>query len=108
MNIFNYKIDARKKIIWVHDLPLNLNLDKTTIRYVDKIVVLSNYHKSMLPDFAQDKIYVSTNGINPDDFRDLDNIPRQKNRLIWTSPYNRGLEFLLDIWSDIKKEIPEA
>lgn len=29
-------------------------------------------------------------------------------KLIWTSSYDRGLEHLLKMWPDIKKEVPEA
>src|SRR3990167_2296102 len=30
------------------------------------------------------------------------------NRVIYTSSYDRGLEHLLQIWGDVKKEVPEA
>lgn len=33
---------------------------------------------------------------------------RNLKRAIWTSSYDRGLEHLLDIWPEVKKEVPEA
>lgn len=33
---------------------------------------------------------------------------RDLNRLIYTSSYDRGLQHLLEMWPDIKKEVPEA
>lgn len=33
---------------------------------------------------------------------------RNNNRLIYTSSYDRGLQHLLEMWPDIKKEVPEA
>jgi glycosyltransferase involved in cell wall biosynthesis len=31
-----------------------------------------------------------------------------KFKMLWASSYDRGLRYLLEMWSDIKKEIPEA
>ena len=33
---------------------------------------------------------------------------RNNNRVIYTSSYDRGLEHLLGMWGDVKKEVPEA
>lgn len=33
---------------------------------------------------------------------------RDNNRVIYTSSYDRGLEHLLGMWADVKKEVPEA
>jgi glycosyltransferase involved in cell wall biosynthesis len=33
---------------------------------------------------------------------------RNNKRCIWTSSYDRGLEHLLNMWPEIKKEVPEA
>ena len=33
---------------------------------------------------------------------------RNTNRVIYTSSYDRGLEHLLGMWADVKKEVPEA
>ena len=107
-NIFIYGIEARKKILWIHDSPLNIPFDDKSINTFDKIVVLSQYHKSLLPDNIPDeKIYVSTNGINPDDFVGVESV-RNPHRLIYASSYNRGLETILDMWEDIRKAVPDA
>lgn len=107
-NVFTYGVEARKKIIWVHDLPINLALDEKTVQGFDKIVVLSKYHATLLPKCVpQDKIYISTNGIDVDLFSQI-NEERNPVRLIYASSYNRGLEHILDIWYDIKQAIPEA
>jgi glycosyltransferase involved in cell wall biosynthesis len=54
-----------------------------------------------------EKIYVSTNGINSDDFVDLVS-NKKPHRIIYASSYNRGLETILKQWPDIRKEIPDA
>jgi len=108
-NLFETGLAARRKIIWIHDLPHNIVFNKDSIKTFDKIIVLSKYHASLLPEVVpKDKIFISTNGINPQDFEGLDNIPRQKHRVIYASSYNRGLEELLQMWPDVRKEVPDA
>jgi tetratricopeptide (TPR) repeat protein len=107
-NVFNYGIEARNKIIWVHDLPINLGLTKEGINAFDKIVVLSQYHATLLPDYIpKEKIFVSTNGIVPEDFVGIES-KRNPRRVIYASSYNRGLETILDAWKSIKEAVPDA
>lgn len=105
LNLFKHEIKAKRKIVWIHDLPHNID---GTENY-DYLVVLSQYHKTLLPDLAQDnRVYISTNGLVPEDFEGLEGILRNPKRIIYASSYNRGLEQLLLMWSDIKKEVPDA
>jgi len=107
-NPFSYHIQGSKKIIWVHDLP-NFEMTEDLVKVFDKIVVLSQYHKSLLPKIIpEEKIVVSTNGINPDDFIGLESIPRQPRRIIYASSYDRGLEKILENWKEIRKAVPDA
>ncbi len=108
-NIFAYQVQAVRKIVWVHDLPKSLKLTAENCRFFDRIVVLSNYHKSLLPDFVpQEKIYVSTNGINPEDFVGLEGIKREPHRIIYASSYDRGIELVLKNWAKVRKAVPDA
>lgn len=108
-NVFQLAdIKAKKKIVWLHDLPQESQFEKGKYNF-DKVIVLSEYHKSLLPKhIPEEKIYVSTNGINIEDFKNLDNLQRQKNRVIYASSYDRGLEELLQCWHEVIKEIPDA
>lgn len=107
MNIFDFEVEAKNKIIWLHDLPTNINFTKQSVGRFDKIIVLSKYHASLLPDIVpQNKIFISTNGVNKEFFnQDVKKIP---NRLIFASSYNRGLEVILSSWGKIRKEVPDA
>lgn len=108
-NIFLYGIYGKNRVIWIHDLPSNLELSSDTEKTFDKIIVLSEYHKSLLPkDIPKHKIVVSTNGIVPEDFTGLAEIPRQKHRMIYASSYDRGLEILLKNWGEIRKAVSDA
>ena len=103
-NIFKDKLNARKKIVWLHDVPSEEMFDVNDS--LDHVVVLSEYHKSLLKNVSEDKILISSNGINLKDF----NVISERNpyRMIYTSSYDRGLQHLLLLWPDIKKEVPEA
>jgi glycosyltransferase involved in cell wall biosynthesis len=106
-NIFS-GIQAKKRIVWYHDVPIQDTFcTKEEIDSFDRLVVLSNFHRTLFPKVPDEKIFVSTNGINPSDFVDL-NVNRQKNRIIYASSYDRGLEVLLDGWKEIKTAVPDA
>ena len=108
-NIFDLGINAKSKIVWMHDIPQHEVFRGELVRFFDKVVMLSEYHKSLLPkDVPDDKIYISTNGIVPEDFVGLNSAERNPHRVIYASSYNRGLEQLLEMWGDIRKEVPDA
>jgi tetratricopeptide (TPR) repeat protein/glycosyltransferase involved in cell wall biosynthesis len=103
------EVKARKRIVWLHDVPMD-TINDTNFNYVDEIFVLSEYHKSLLNPKYHSKAFVTRNGVNQQDVENLvlyGNF-RKKNKLIYTSSYDRGLEHLLDMWADVKKEVPDA
>lgn len=109
-NIFSkVNIAAKNKIVWLHDVPLTVQFPENY--GFDKVIVLSEYHKSLVkecaPHIPDSKILVSSNGINLKDFSDQ-NIIRNPKRLIYTSSYDRGLEHILRMWPDVLKEVPDA
>lgn len=101
-------IKAKKRIVWLHDVPMPDMFPKSSIDSFDKVIVLSQYHKSLLPEYIpEEKILVSSNGINLKDFS-LNGVVRNPKRIIYTSSYDRGIEHLLKMWPEILKEVPEA
>lgn len=107
-NIFENSIKAKKRIVWLHDIP-NIDFAEDNIKKVDRIVVLSKYHASLLPEnVPPEKIFISTNGINAQDFLGLDNVPRETHRVMYASSYNRGLENLLKMWPEVIESVPDA
>lgn len=107
------KVNARKKAVWMHDNPqLSLQVEdfqrSEYLESFDKLFVLSKFHKSMLPDWIpEEKIFLTKNGINPEDFH-VDNISRNPKRLISISNYTRGIEHLLTKWENVLQEVPDA
>lgn len=99
---------AKHKVIWLHDVPDEQLIPANSVDTFDNIIVLSEYHKSLLPSYVpSEKVFVSSNGINTNDFN-IANIIRNPKRLIYTSSYDRGLEHLLEMWPDVLKEVPDA
>ncbi|MBW4488496.1 MAG: glycosyltransferase family 4 protein [Trichocoleus desertorum ATA4-8-CV12] len=107
------KVKANKTAIWLHDNPQILTQvgEQERSKFLasfDKLLVLSRFHKSLLPDWIpEDKVLITRNGINLSDFN-VSGIARNPKRLIYISDYLRGIEHLLARWSDVLKEVPDA
>lgn len=96
---------ARKRFVDVHDVPNNLYYTPDSVKEVT-MMVKSNYHRSLFPQLPDDNFAIVNNGI---DLRQFDEIPKKnKNNFVWTSSYNRGLEYLLEMWPDVLKADPKA
>ena len=106
---FCFLVDAITKILWIHDLPRETDLNENMMRQTDYVVVLSDYHKSLLPDTVpESKIFVSTNGLVPADFDAIGDVERIPHRIIYASSYDRGLERILEGWGRVRKAVPNA
>lgn len=93
---------AAKKYVDMHDVPTNY-FTPDTLKGV-KLFVKSEYHKSLFKGLADDQFVIIPNGIDSAQFTDPD---RVENNLVWTSSYDRGLEYLLGMWADLRKEVPD-
>lgn len=100
------RIIATNKWVWMHDVP-QVKITKEIYSSFDKIIVLSDYHRSLIQDVPDDKVMISSNGIVPEHF---ENLPEKElNTIFYGSSPDRGLECLLkDIMPLVKKEIPDA
>lgn len=97
---FATQFKAKNLLIDMHDvLPKDIVKPYKNAHYMFK----SQYHKDLYPDIENYSII--GNGIDPSQFT-----PREKKpySVIYPSAYYRGLETLLSMWEDIRKEVPEA
>lgn len=108
-NFFSHlDIKANKKFIWMHDVPMPDQFTPDELNTFDKVIVLSQFHKDLLPKHVpEDKVFVSSNGINLPDFNKT-GVWKNPKRLIYTSSYDRGIEHLLSVWPEVLKEVPDA
>lgn len=110
MNIFALgNIKAKNRWVWMHDVPQPGWFEtEDEIKGIDKIIVLSNYHKSLFPkNIPDDKFLVSSNGLDRESIESLSGLDRD-NKVIYGSSYDRGLLQLLEIWPDVMEAVPNA
>jgi glycosyltransferase involved in cell wall biosynthesis len=100
------KINAKKVYLWLHDLQQEGWYTEQALENVDKIFCLSDFHRDTVPYLPDDKIWITSNGIDPDHFKKAEK--REKKTLIYASSPDRGLERVLDAWPDIIKAEPDA
>lgn len=104
---FNDLVNAGKRYIWMHDVPFKNFFNEKSVQNADGIFVLSEYHKSLLPEYAKKKAIITANGIDLDMLKNVK--PANKPyKMVWTSSYLRGLESFLKAWPRIKKAVPKA
>lgn len=100
------KFKANKVILDLHDVVKKLS--SKLLENVDKICVKSVYHSKMLGCEDENKFIVIPNGgkINEDYVNEHKKDP---NYIIYSSSYDRGLEYMLKWgWPIIKKKCPDA
>lgn len=98
--------NARKVIVDMHDTSSAEEWTPERIAKVDHIFVKSMYHRSLYPSVPEEKFVVVGNGIDLTRFEET--VERDKNRFVYTSTQNRGLEQLLEMWPQIKERLPKA
>lgn len=105
-------VKAKNRWIWMHDIALHDTfVTREEIISFDKVIVLSEYHKSLISDrVPADKIFVSSNGILESIREGLTIVPavERPNKVIYSSSYDRGLEHLLEMWPSVMNEVPDA
>lgn len=105
-SVMNTEINAAKKYVWLHDCTPETMFTPEILRNTDKIMVLSKYHRSLYPEIPEEKFMYTGNGINPEHFEAK--IKKNPKYCINTSAPDRGLEVLLKMWPEIRKEVPDA
>lgn len=104
-NAFLEPKSARKKLVDMHDVPEEKFYPKDALQDV-KIMVKSDYHRSLLPNLDDEYFTVIPNGIDMAQFSKK--VKKVENNLVWTSSYDRGLEYLLEMWPAILEAVPDA
>src|SRR5665213_954634 len=105
--LFDMEIKARKKFLWLHDVMEPGEFTSERLANLDKVIVLSKYHRSLFPMIPDDKIMLSGNGIDPEDFN-LKGIKRDPHKIFYGSSHVRGLAYLYEVWPEVKKAVPKA
>ena len=102
--------------IWAHDTELmsyGCSLNDTQIlnkwnNSINGCICLTEWHKNLFIEkypSLTNKINIINNGININSFKKIDKI---KNKFIYTSRPERGLNILLNLWPQILEKLPDA
>ena len=102
-----------KLIVWMHDMPNVPDFTPKRVAYVDKIAVLSEFHKQQVKMYEneqylpipENKFFVTRNGI-PD--LGITNWRGNPHRICYVSSPDRGLIYLLKNWKLVREQVPDA
>ena len=126
VNFFEfYKcIYTHQTYIWAHDIHLisygtDNNVNDILINHYDKIdgcICQTEWHKNLYTESykaLEDKIHIINNGIDTSMFEvttttTTTTTPKVKNRFIYSSCPERGLERLLELWPQISEKLENA
>ena len=93
--------------LWLHDLQDNMEpyYDEDTMARIDKVLFLSDFHRKTAPWIEEDKVFLTTNGVDTQLMLSGDNHPET---VIYASSPDRGLDTLLEMWPNVIERVPEA
>jgi len=114
-HIVNADIKAGRKVLWLHDVCIGDSLTKTIAEKYDNFMTVSRWQAqqyiSLYEGVTAEKLIITSNGISisllEKAFNEFDG-SKDPYKFIYSSSPDRGLEYLLDMWPDIKELIPEA
>lgn len=106
------EIIANKKFIWLQDIMNPFDYPIEVTNQLDKIIVLSQYHRSYLPAVDESKFFYTTNGINLDLIEEVEqstkDVSRDTSYCIYASSADRGLLPLTQMWGEVKRKVKNA
>jgi glycosyltransferase involved in cell wall biosynthesis len=106
---FELQINAKVKILWIHDNP-NVKLSPEILCQIDKIVSVSQFQQQQWSEefhIPPEKFCILHNGIDSSLFNEYNPI-RPGKKLIYTSQPQRGLPLLLELFLKIQQNCPDA
>lgn len=109
----DFKPKSKYTLLWMHDVPNNPDFTKERLDKVNKMAVLSDFHKSLfkMPDngsfvkIPDEKFFMTSNGI-PE--MPIDEWKGNPHRICYISSADRGLIYLLTNWKTVKTAVPDA
>lgn len=104
---------AKFTMVWMHDVPNNQEFTEERLAKVDRVAVLSEFHKSLLrvpknggfEKFPEGKVFLTANGLPEINITEWKGNPK---RVIHAQSPDRGLVYLLKMWPQVMAEVPDA
>lgn len=110
VNLLRFPFNSKVKVFWCHDLALKRlrNYVGAGLWSLDAIYVLSEYQKKQYTQvyegMPEDFLMVSRNGIDLRAFNGLNQISRDRNKLVYGSRPERGFEACLNIMDMLRRK----
>jgi glycosyltransferase involved in cell wall biosynthesis len=103
-----HNITAKLKLIWAHDIYV-ANATNERLLKADRILALSEWHRQNLinaHNVHPEHVLRTRNGIDLSRFEK--SVPRNRFKAVNSSSPDRSWPILLDIWPQIKEQVPEG
>lgn len=107
--VFDRPHNAKRAMLWLHDVDCGDRLTPARAERVDDVLVLSEWQQGHVRGrypFAADKVRRIRNGIDLARFAGAP-VERAK-RVLYTSSPDRGLDVLLELWPQVLARVPDA
>lgn len=101
-----FEVNSKKNYVWMHDVVQDGEFTPERLEKIDKVILLSKFHRSLFPSIPEEKVFYSANGLHWPDMEQVS--VRKPWKLINTSAPDRGLMCMLQMWPRIKERYPEA
>jgi len=105
-------VRSKMNVVWAHDAivkPVARQLMSLMYK-VDRLMVLSEFHREQLQrhlTVPDDRYVVTRNGVDLGLIDEaIAEVERDRNRVLYTSRPERGLEVLLEMWPELKRRRP--
>lgn len=101
-------INARSRLLWMHDTDCGGRLTGTRAEPFEHVLVLSRWHEehvSGMYPFLRGRLRRIRNGIHHPYF---EGERERKKRVLFTSSPDRGLDVLLELWPQVLEQAPDA
>jgi glycosyltransferase involved in cell wall biosynthesis len=96
---------AKRRILWLHDIPVEFSTPKR-LSMIDVVAVNSMWHADVVrPHLPGKRIEILGAGLDPSRFAPEKwphRTPRNMRSCIWASSWDRGLDFMLEIWPRLR------
>ncbi len=106
---FSGPVESKQKYLWMHDVNIGPGL-RSVVGKQTKIIPISHWHQSYLRrlyGIPDQYMHVIPNGIDIDRYPEAGSYD-DGHRFIWTSSPDRGLEYLMALWPNIREILPDA
>jgi len=70
--VFSHNVNSPKNYVWLHDTIYQNEFTKKRLDKITKILPLSQWHKKLYPGIENDKFMVSANGIDVEQFNNIE------------------------------------